>query len=52
MSFVKDLDAPLLRLSAHGDVLTPRHAAGIHFWMAIGGGKTTSAQMDFYYLIQ
>ncbi len=46
MTFVKDWDAAILRLSRHGDVVSPRDAAGgTHYWGVMGGGKTTSAQM-------
>jgi hypothetical protein len=44
-SFVKDLDAPLLRLSPV-DIWTCRDAcSGIHFWGGIGAGKTTAAHV-------
>jgi hypothetical protein len=43
--FVTDLDAPFLRLSRHGDVMTARHAAnGTHIWGLPGAGKTSLAQ--------
>jgi hypothetical protein len=45
MSYI-DLDMPLAKLSAQGDVLTPRTGAGgIHYWGGIGGGKTSAAHM-------
>jgi hypothetical protein len=43
MSFVKDLDAPLLRLSSE-DVYTLRDAcAGVHVFGGIGSGKTSGS---------
>lgn len=45
MSFVKDLDTPLLRLSAH-DVFTLRDGCnGVHAFGQIGGGKTSGAKV-------
>ena len=43
--YVKDLDAPLLKLSRF-DMACARDCAGaIHFWAGIGGGKTSAAHV-------
>ena len=43
MSYVKDLDAPLLRLSPN-DVFSVRDAcAGVHIFGGIGSGKTSGS---------
>ena len=46
MSFIRDIDAPLLRQSRSGDFWTLRHGyAGTHYWGVQGAGKTSSAKM-------
>jgi len=43
MSFVKDLNAPLLKLSAHDNFDLTAACAGVHIFGGIGSGKTSGS---------